>query len=420
MAFIGNTNLTQSFTPAIDTFNGDGSTVAFTLSRPVISVAQIQVVVENVPQSPNSAFSVSGNTLTFTSAPPSGSSNIYVYYVTTNSQVVGVSDGAVGTDQIANGAVTNTKLDVVSLDGTGAAQMPAGTTAQRPSGAVGYFRLNTTTNNPEWYDTVLSTWQPFSYSPYDAVDYLIVAGGGGGSTGYGGIGGGGGGAGGYVAGTFSLVAGTSYTITVGAGGAGAASATSGSVGVAGSNSSVTSLTTAVGGGFSKSWIQGNTASSSGSGGSGGGGTYSTITAGAGTAGQGFAGGSGIASGPSAGGGGGGGASVVGANATSAFGGNGGAGLNWQSLGTFYAGGGGGGGASVGSAGTGGAGGGGNGGSSANGSAATANTGACTLNGKALKVLHDQDPPDNWIEAGSIIHAIYDGTNYQVMTPDANP
>jgi hypothetical protein len=100
MAFIGNTNLTQSFAPAIDTFNGDASTVAFTLSRPVISVAQIQVVVENVPQSPNSAFSVSGNTLTFTSAPPSGSSNIYVYYVTTNSQVVGVSQGSIGIDEL--------------------------------------------------------------------------------------------------------------------------------------------------------------------------------------------------------------------------------------------------------------------------------------------------------------------------------
>lgn len=56
---------------------------------------------------------------------------------------------------------------------------------------------------------------------------------------------------------------------------------------------------------------------------------------------------------------------------------------------------------------------------------TANTGACTLNVNSLgavsiKVLHDQDPPDNYIEAGSMIMAIYDGTNFQIQTPDANP
>lgn len=56
---------------------------------------------------------------------------------------------------------------------------------------------------------------------------------------------------------------------------------------------------------------------------------------------------------------------------------------------------------------------------------TANTGACTveLNGGApipIKVFHDQDPPDNYIEAESIISGIFDGTNLQVISPDANP
>lgn len=59
------------------------------------------------------------------------------------------------------------------------------------------------------------------------------------------------------------------------------------------------------------------------------------------------------------------------------------------------------------------------------SANTANTGACTLNvnglgAKALKAFHDQDPPDNYIEATSIVHCIYDGTNMQLMSPDNNP
>lgn len=56
---------------------------------------------------------------------------------------------------------------------------------------------------------------------------------------------------------------------------------------------------------------------------------------------------------------------------------------------------------------------------------TANTGACTLNvsglgAKPLKVKHDQDPENDYIEAGSMIQVVYDGTNYQVQTPDANP
>ena len=69
MAFIGNTNQTQAFTPAVDYFNGDGVTVAFTLSRPVASVAQVEAVIENVVQNPSSAYTVNGNVITFTSAP---------------------------------------------------------------------------------------------------------------------------------------------------------------------------------------------------------------------------------------------------------------------------------------------------------------------------------------------------------------
>jgi len=80
MSYIGNLSTQQAFTPAIDYFSGNGSTVSFTLSRVVASVAQVQCAIENVPQNPSTAFTVSGNTIAFTSAPPSGSNNIYVYY----------------------------------------------------------------------------------------------------------------------------------------------------------------------------------------------------------------------------------------------------------------------------------------------------------------------------------------------------
>lgn len=104
MAFIGNTPTTQSFTPAVDFFSGNGSTTAFTLSRPVASVAQVQAVIENVPQAPTSAFTVSSNTITFTSAPPSGTNNIYVYYTSPITQVIQPGQGTVGATQLVAGA----------------------------------------------------------------------------------------------------------------------------------------------------------------------------------------------------------------------------------------------------------------------------------------------------------------------------
>jgi hypothetical protein len=120
MSYIGNTNTTQGFIPAIDYFSGNGSTVAFTLSRPVASVAQVQANISNVPQNPSSAFSVSGNTITFTSAPPSGSNNIYVYYTSPITQVIAPSQGTVTSESfgtIVNFTTTgNTILGDASTD----------------------------------------------------------------------------------------------------------------------------------------------------------------------------------------------------------------------------------------------------------------------------------------------------------------
>jgi len=61
-------------------FSGDGSTTAFTLDIAPGSVFDIEVFVENVRQDPNSAYGISGVTLTFTSAPASGTNNIYVIH----------------------------------------------------------------------------------------------------------------------------------------------------------------------------------------------------------------------------------------------------------------------------------------------------------------------------------------------------
>ena len=95
MSYIGNTSTTQAFTPAVDFFSGTGSATAFTLSRPVASVAQVQVVIDNVAQNPSSAYTVSANTITFTSAPLSGTNNIYVYYTSPITQVIAPGQGTV-------------------------------------------------------------------------------------------------------------------------------------------------------------------------------------------------------------------------------------------------------------------------------------------------------------------------------------
>ena len=78
MAFIGNQPFTAAF--LTDTFSGNGSTVAFTMTVAPANTSSIIVAITGVLQDP-STYSVSGTTLTFSAAPPSGTSNISVRYL---------------------------------------------------------------------------------------------------------------------------------------------------------------------------------------------------------------------------------------------------------------------------------------------------------------------------------------------------
>jgi hypothetical protein len=78
MSYIGNQPLYTSY--VTDRFSGNGSTLAYTLSIAPANSASLLVVIFGVLQDP-SAYGVAGNTLTFTSAPPTGTNNISVRYL---------------------------------------------------------------------------------------------------------------------------------------------------------------------------------------------------------------------------------------------------------------------------------------------------------------------------------------------------
>ena len=253
MSYLGNSPTQQGFIPAVDFFSGNGITTAFTLSRPVASVAQVQATIENVPQNPGTAFTVSGNTITFDGAPPSGTNNIYVYYTSPITQVIQPGAGTVGLSQLsASGSpssstflrgdnswqvvpATPTAVSDQLNASTGYFDLPTGTTAQRPgSPVVGMIRMNTTTGNPEWYSTAFGSW--VNFADLAGLTVTVFAWGGGGAGGWSAGSGGGGGA---ATGTFNALGTTSYAVVVGGGGssqapnAGAGSAVPGGGGLAG-------------------------------------------------------------------------------------------------------------------------------------------------------------------------------------------
>jgi len=80
MPYLGNEPATAFTSTTKDTFSGDASTTDFTMSK-AANVNAVRVVVENVVQNPTVAYTCSGTTLSFTSAPPTGTNNIYVVHL---------------------------------------------------------------------------------------------------------------------------------------------------------------------------------------------------------------------------------------------------------------------------------------------------------------------------------------------------
>jgi hypothetical protein len=200
----------------------------------------------------------------------------------------------------------NTTASLYGIGGAGDGYAPKAT-----GGSVSFI-------NGYWIHVFTSSGTFTPTESISGVEYLVIAGGGGGGAGsnIGGLqnGGGGGGAGGYrssvidalsggpssAEATLSLVSGTAYTVTVGAGGAGGSS---------GSNS-VFSTITSTGGGAGGPGTGGGASGGSGGGGGGNNGGGSGA-AGSGTTNQGNSGGASGLGGANYQGGGGGGANAAG-------------------------------------------------------------------------------------------------------------
>ena len=80
MPYLGNEPAVAYTSTTKDSFSGDASTTDFTMSKSA-NVNAVRVVVENVVQDPSVAYTCSGTTLSFTSAPPTGTNNIYVVHL---------------------------------------------------------------------------------------------------------------------------------------------------------------------------------------------------------------------------------------------------------------------------------------------------------------------------------------------------
>lgn len=123
MAYIGNSPEVNVFSAKIDKFSGTGACTQFTLTRDIDDSNAIQVIVNSVPQTPISSYSVTNGIVTFTEAPSTGTENIVVNYTSpvtltfnqvSSSQILA---GAVGTTQLATGSVTSDKIADGSITG---------------------------------------------------------------------------------------------------------------------------------------------------------------------------------------------------------------------------------------------------------------------------------------------------------------
>ena len=141
---------------AVNEYSGNGSTTAFTLSSDPGTENNTQVYIDGVYQE-KGTYSVSGTTLTFSTAPPNGTS--VEVLVNSVSDTGTPSDGTVTTDKLADDAVTSAKLahtlDVVTSLGVGGGStngvsIQQGAISIKNGGAQSYIDLYCESSNAHY------------------------------------------------------------------------------------------------------------------------------------------------------------------------------------------------------------------------------------------------------------------------------
>ena len=108
MPFLGSQPIDQYQSLAKQTITGDGST-AYTLSRSVTNAYDMEVFINNVRQEPDTSYSASGNTITFTAA-VTASDSCYLIYQGQSVGSINPPAGSVGTSQVANNSITTAHM----------------------------------------------------------------------------------------------------------------------------------------------------------------------------------------------------------------------------------------------------------------------------------------------------------------------
>ena len=155
MAYIGNQVRSVPF--VVDNFSGDGSNQNFTLSRVPASTSSIAVFINGLYQRPTANYTLDIQTISFTTAPASGTNNVLVLHI---------GEGQIASQVPTDGTVTTPKFAA----NVAVTQFTANTTLRVPVYTSNTTRDSTITS-PLSGMIVLSGTQ---FQGYDGSNWVVL------------------------------------------------------------------------------------------------------------------------------------------------------------------------------------------------------------------------------------------------------